>query len=163
VLPLIASDRILGLGGALGGFLARTGLRAGPDIAEMARGYASLRDAEARRAFLNTVRAVIDHSGQRVSAADRLYLSGMLPSLVVWGRRDPLIPAEHAEAAHALMPGSRLESFEEAGHFPQLDHPVRFGGVLREFLEETEPAEYDFSDEDLDELRERMLEHSRGE
>src|SRR5689334_4175831 len=42
VLPLIASQRVLGLGGALGAFLARTGLRAGPDIAEMARGYASL-------------------------------------------------------------------------------------------------------------------------
>jgi pimeloyl-ACP methyl ester carboxylesterase len=163
VLPLIASDRVLGLGGALGGFLARAGLRAGPDIAEMARGYASLGDAEARRAFLHTVRAVIDYSGQRVNAADRLYLSGMLPSLIVWGRRDPLIPAEHAEAAHALMPGSRLEIFEEAGHFPQLDDPVRFAGVLREFLEETEPAEYDFDDEDLDELRELMLEHSRGQ
>jgi pimeloyl-ACP methyl ester carboxylesterase len=162
VLPLIASERVLGFGGALGGFLARAGLRAGPDIAEMARGYASLGDAEARRAFLHTVRAVIDYSGQRVSAADRLYLSSMLPSLIVWGRRDPLIPAQHAEAAHGLMPGSRLEIFEQAGHFPQLDDPVRFGGVLREFLEETEPAELDFTDEDIDAMRERMLEHSRG-
>jgi pimeloyl-ACP methyl ester carboxylesterase len=162
VLPLIASERVLGLGGALGGFLARAGLRAGPDIAEMARGYASLGDAEARRAFLHTVRAVIDYSGQRVSAADRLYLSSMLPSLIVWGRRDPLIPAQHAEAAHGLMPGSRLEIFEQAGHFPQLDDPVRFGGVLREFLEETVPAELDFTDEDIDAMRERMLEHSRG-
>jgi pimeloyl-ACP methyl ester carboxylesterase len=162
VLPLIASERVLGFGGALGGFLARAGLRAGPDIAEMARGYASLGDAEARRAFLHTVRAVIDYSGQRVSAADRLYLSSMLPSLIVWGRRDPLIPAQHAEAAHGLMPGSRLEIFEQAGHFPQLDDPVRFGGVLREFLEETVPAELDFTDEDIDAMRERMLEHSRG-
>jgi pimeloyl-ACP methyl ester carboxylesterase len=162
VLPLIASERVLGLGGALGGFLARAGVRAGPDIAEMARGYASLADAEARRAFLHTVRAVIDYSGQRVSAVDRLYLTSMLPSLIVWGRRDPLIPAVHAEQAHRLMPGSRLEIFETAGHFPQLDDPVRFAGVLREFLEDTEPAEYDFDDEDLGELRERMLEHSRG-
>jgi len=163
VLPLIASQRVLGLGGALGAFLARTGLRAGPDIAEMARGYASLADAEARRAFLNTVRAVIDYNGQRVSAADRLYLSSMLPSMIVWGRRDPLIPADHAEAAHALMPGSRLEIFEEAGHFPQLDDPFRFAGVLREFLEETEAAEFEFTDEDFDAMRERMLAHSHGE
>src|SRR6478736_4047110 len=163
VLPLIASQRVLGLGGALGAFLARTGLRAGPDIAEMARGYASLADAEARRAFLNTVRAVIDYNGQRVSAADRLYLSSMLPSMIVWGRRDPLIPADHAEAAHALMPGSRLEIFEEAGHFPQLDDPFRFAGILREFLEETEAAEFEFTDEDFDAMRERMLAHSHGE
>jgi len=159
VLPLIASRRVVGLGGAVGQVLARVGLRAGPDIAEMARGYASLGDAEARSAFLHTVRAVIDYTGQRVSAADRLYLSSMLPSLIVWGRRDPLIPAVHGEEAHRLMPGSRLEIFEDAGHFPQLDDPIRFAAVLREFLEETEPAEFDFTDEDFDELRHRILEH----
>ena len=139
-LPLIASERVLGLGGALGGFLARVGLRAGPDIAEMARGYASLGDAEARGAFLHTVRAVIDYNGQRVSAADRLYLSSMLPSLIVWGRRDPLIPAIHAEAAHELMPGSRLEIFEDVGHFPQSEAPDRFTDVLLDFVTTTEPA-----------------------
>jgi pimeloyl-ACP methyl ester carboxylesterase len=159
VLPLIASQRVLAWGGAVGQILSRFGLRAGPDIAEMARGYASLADSEARSAFLHTVRAVIDHNGQRVSAADRLYLSSMLPSLIVWGRRDPLIPATHGEAAHRLMPGSRLEIFERAGHFPQLDDPIRFAAVLREFLEETEPAQFDFTDEDFDELRHRILEH----
>jgi pimeloyl-ACP methyl ester carboxylesterase len=128
----------------------------------MARGYSSLADAEARSAFLHTVRAVIDYTGQRVSAADRLYLTSMLPSLIVWGRRDPLIPAAHGEEAHRLMPGSRLEIFEEAGHFPHLDDPIRFAAVLREFLDETEPAEYDFDDEDLAELRRLMLEHSGG-
>ncbi len=162
VLPLIASERVLGLGGAVGDVLARVGLSAGPDIAEMARGYASLGDAEARSAFLQTVRAVIDYNGQRVSAADRLYLSSMLPSLIIWGRRDPLIPAAHGESAHRDMPGSRLEIFEEAGHFPQLDDPLRFAGILREFLEETEGAEFDFTDEDFDSMRERMLAHSRG-
>jgi pimeloyl-ACP methyl ester carboxylesterase len=159
VLPLLVHERVLGAGGAVGQVLARLGLRAGPDIAEMARGYASLGDAEARAAFLHTVRAVIDHNGQRVSAADRLYLSSMLPALIVWGRRDPLIPAAHGEFAHAQMPGSRLEIFEEAGHFPHLDDPIRFAAVLREFLEETEPAEFDFTDADFDELRHRILEH----
>ena len=72
-------------------------------------------------------------------------------------------PPDHAEAAHALMPGSRLEIFEETGHFPQLDDPFRFAGILREFLEETEAAEFDFTDEDFDAMRERMLARSRGE
>jgi pimeloyl-ACP methyl ester carboxylesterase len=159
VLPLLAHQRVLGAGGAVGQVLARLGLRAGPDIAEMARGYASLGDAEARAAFLHTVRAVIDYTGQRVSAADRLYLASLLPTLIVWGRRDPLIPAVHGEFAHGRMPGSRLEIFEDAGHLPQLDDPIRFAALLREFLEETEPAEFEFSDEDLDELRQRMLDH----
>src|SRR3989442_1708301 len=63
VLPLIASARVLGLGAAVGQALDRVGLRAGPDLAEMARGYASLGDAEARQAFLHTLRAVIDPTG----------------------------------------------------------------------------------------------------
>jgi len=162
VLPLLANDRVLGAGEAVGQFLSRVGLRAGPDIAEMARGYASLADADARQAFLHSVRAVIDLNGQRVSAADRLYLASMVPSLIIWGRRDPLIPAAHGEFAHGEMPGSRLEIFEEAGHFPHLDNPIRFAAVLRDFLEDTEPAQFDFTDEDFDALRERILEHSRG-
>jgi pimeloyl-ACP methyl ester carboxylesterase len=160
VLPLLVHERVLGAGGAVGQVLARLGLRAGPDIAEMARGYASLGDAEARAAFLHTVRAVIDYTGQRVSAADRLYLTSLLPTLIVWGRKDPLIPATHGEFAHGQMPGSRLEIFEEAGHFPHLDDPIRFGAVLREFLEETEPSEFEFSAADIEELRERIIQHS---
>ena len=100
--------------------------------------------------------------GQRVSAADRLYLASMIPSLIVWGRHDPLIPAAHGEFAHGEMPDSRLDIFEDAGHFPHLDEPVRFAAALRDFMEETEPAEFDFSDEDLASLRERILEHSAG-
>jgi pimeloyl-ACP methyl ester carboxylesterase len=161
VLPLLAHRRVLGLGDAVGQILARVGLRAGPDIAEMARGYASLADDDARRAFLHSVRAVIDLNGQRVSAADRLYLASMVPSLIVWGRRDPLIPAAHGEFAHGEMPGSRLDIFEDGGHFPHLDDPIRFAAALRDFLEEAEPAEFDFSDEDLAALRHRLLEHSR--
>lgn len=162
VLPLMAHQRVLGVGDAVGHLLARIGLSAGPDIAEMARGYASLGDDDARRAFLHSVRAVIDYGGQRVSAADRLYLASMVPSLIVWGRRDPLIPAAHGEFAHGEMPGSRLDIFEDAGHFPHLDEPVRFAAALRDFMQETEPAEFDFSDEDLASLRERILEHSAG-
>jgi pimeloyl-ACP methyl ester carboxylesterase len=157
VLPLIASERILGAGAAVGRAIGAAGLRLGSDLAEMARGYASLADADARRAFLHTLRAVIDISGQRVSATDRLYLGSMMPALIVWGRRDPLIPVRHAGTAQRGMPGSRLEVFDDAGHFPHLDDPVRFAAVLSDFLEATEPAEYEFTDDDLADLRARLL------
>jgi pimeloyl-ACP methyl ester carboxylesterase len=146
------------VGEAIGQALGRLGLEAGHDLAEMTRGYASLSDAEARSAFLHTLRAVIDHTGQRVSANDRLYLAQMLPALIVWGRRDPLIPVGHAAVAHEGMPGSRLEIFDGSGHFPHLEEPVRFARVLIDFIESTDPAELEFSDEDLNMLRERMLE-----
>src|SRR3954447_8567026 len=157
VLPLIASRRVLDAGIMVGDVLRRAGLRAAPDLAEMARGYATLGDAEARQAFLHTLRAVLEPTGQRVSATDRLYLAQMVPTLILWGRRDPLIPCEHGEAAHKAMPGSQLEIFEESGHFPHIDQPLRFARALIDFIETTEPADFEFSEADLAEFRERLL------
>jgi pimeloyl-ACP methyl ester carboxylesterase len=140
LLPLIFAPPLLRAGGAIAGFLGKLGLRRGPDAEEVARGIASFEDAHARAAFVHTCRAVIDPSGQRVSARDRLYLSEGMPTLIVWGTEDRIIPAHHGHAAHELMPGSRLELFGGAGHFPHRDDPVRFVEVMREFLESTDPA-----------------------
>ena len=49
----------------------------------------------------------------------------------------------------------------ETGHFPQLEEPVRFARVLIDFIENTDPAEFEFSDRDLDMLRERVLKCAR--
>lgn len=146
VLPLIAANWSLSAGQAVAGALGRLGLRAGSDLAEMARGYGSLADREARAAFLHTLRAVIEPGGQRVSAIDRLYLAEEMPSLIVWGKRDPLIPVSHAQNAHDAMPGSLLEIFEDSGHFPQLDDPIRFAALVAEFIDSTEPAVLDAQD-----------------
>jgi pimeloyl-ACP methyl ester carboxylesterase len=141
VLPLLTSGAVLSAGQAVGSLLVRLGLRPANDLAEIARGYASLGDARGRRAFLHTLRAVIDPLGQRVSASDRLYLAAEMPSLIVWGGRDPVIPVEHARDAHAAMPGSRLEILGGAGHFPHLDDPRMVAGSLRALIADSEPAE----------------------
>jgi pimeloyl-ACP methyl ester carboxylesterase len=132
---------------------ARLGLRVRTDLGEMVRGFLSLGDAEARAAFLHTLRAVVDPQGQRVSGRDRLYLAANLPTLLVWGERDPIIPVAHAHAAHAAMPGSRLEVFAASGHFPHMDDTMRFVDVLGEFLATTDPAQLD-----PETLRSRILE-----
>ena len=113
------------------------GLRTGPDVAEIARGYASLSNAEGRAAFIHTVRAVIDPMGQRINASDRIYLASKMPTLIVWGCRDRIIPVDHAEPAHEGMPGSRLDLFEESGHFPHLDEPLLFARTLAQFFAES--------------------------
>jgi pimeloyl-ACP methyl ester carboxylesterase len=130
-------------GGAVARGLRAIGLRPSADVAEVARGYSSLADPERRAAFLATVRSVIGTGGQKIQAVDRLYLAEGMPVLIVWGEQDPIIPARHGEAAHAAIPGSRLEVFEGAGHLPQLEQPARFVAVLDRFLEETEPAHFD--------------------
>jgi len=75
VLPLLAATRLLTAGRIAGGLLGRLGLRAGTDIEEIARGHATLADAETRSAFVQTLRSVVEPGGQRVNAANRLYLA----------------------------------------------------------------------------------------
>ena len=131
------------VGSALGRGLSAIGLRPNADVAEVARGYASLSDPERRAAFLGSLRGVVGTRGQRVDASDRLYLAEAVPVLIVWGARDSIIPVRHAEDAHTAIPGSRLEVFDDVGHLPQLEAPGRFIAVLERFLRETEPAHFD--------------------
>jgi pimeloyl-ACP methyl ester carboxylesterase len=88
-----------------------------------------------------------------VNASDRLYLAQNVPFMIVWGERDPIIPVAHAHAAHAAMPGSRLEVFGASGHFPHMDDAVQFVSVLDDFLATTCPARLD-----PETLRSRILE-----
>lgn len=114
----------------------------GRDSENLLRVVEVLPDATARSAFLRTLRAVIDARGQVITMLDRCYLTSGMPTLLMWGTRDPIIPFHHAEIAHAAMPGSRLEVFDDAGHFPHHHDPARFVAVLRDFLATTQPSSY---------------------
>jgi len=140
VLPLLTSTQLLGVGRRLGGLLRRARLAPDGDLDVLARGFASLDNTGSRQAFLHTVRAVIEPSGQRVSAHDRLALAAVIPSMIVWGERDSIIPVAHGEAAHEAMPGSRLEVFAGAGHVPHDADPDRFAAVLTDFCNTTDGA-----------------------
>ena len=98
-----------------------------------------LEQAGGRKAFVETLRAVIDARGQRVSAVDRLYLLGPVPSLIVWGERDNTIPIEHGRAAHAAIPNSRFATLPRAAHFPHLEDPDGLADALIDFIAETRP------------------------
>ncbi len=134
VLPVLASgwvrDRLESAGRALGA----VGLKPGADAREVWTGFSSLGDADTRRAFLATTRAVIDPGGQTVTAHDYLPDARPVPTLVVWGTKDRMIPAWHATAASAAIDDCRVELFQGAGHFPHLDDPDRFAGLVREFV-----------------------------
>lgn len=110
-----------------------------PRLEETWRAYVGLTQSGNRTAFIKTLRSVIDLGGQSVSAHDRLYLAAALPTLIVWGDRDAIIPVSHAYDAHEAMPGSRLEIIEGVGHFAHVEAPDRFLEVLRDFLATTEP------------------------
>jgi pimeloyl-ACP methyl ester carboxylesterase len=57
-----------------------------------------------------------------------------MPTLVVGGLADRVIPPAAAISYHRRIPGSRLEIFERTGHVPQLERPLRFNRLLDEFL-----------------------------
>ena len=154
MLPLLASKALVNTGARLGSLIGKLGLRTGKDVAEMAAGLASLQDIETRRAFVHTARSVIDVGGQRVDATDKLYLAETVPTLIMWGDCDPIIPARHGIRAHELMPGSRLRIFEGAGHFPHHDDTAGFVTTLADFVATTQPSE-----PDEDRLRRLVVEH----
>lgn len=57
-----------------------------------------------------------------------------IPTLIVWGMKDRVVPVEAAIGYHRLIRGSRLELFERTGHVPQMERPARFNQLLDEFL-----------------------------
>jgi pimeloyl-ACP methyl ester carboxylesterase len=116
------------------------------DLAEAGEAMLALRDVQARRAFLQTLRGVADTRGQLITAIDRLYLANAVPMLVIWGSRDPIVPSAHADTVHRIVPTARVEVFDGAGHWPHLDDPDRFCAVLLDFLASTAPAAYDGTD-----------------
>ncbi|WP_435203172.1 alpha/beta fold hydrolase [Janibacter sp. GS2] len=141
VLSLAASGWVLTRAGAVGRTLGRMGWRPGADTTAIWFGFSSLGDRASRQAFLKTTRAVIDVGGQSISAHDHLTDTTPPPTLIVWGSKDRMIPPHHAIQAQASVPGSRVELFDGAGHFPHLDDPVRFADLLEEFILSTEQDE----------------------
>jgi pimeloyl-ACP methyl ester carboxylesterase len=131
--PLV--DRATDVGRQLG----RRNIRS-PKLAEMWRAYSSLAGATNRKAFVRTMRGVIEPTGQTVNASDRLYLAAHVPTMIVWGDQDGIIPVAHAHAAHDLIPTSRLEIIEGVGHFPHVEQPDTFAALLVDFLESSQPA-----------------------
>jgi pimeloyl-ACP methyl ester carboxylesterase len=125
---------------------AVSGVARGVYARAVVRALRPLGQPAARTAFLQTLRAVIDRHGQRVSARDRLYLLESFPTLIVWGERDNTIPVAHGREAHEAIPGSRFETLPRAAHFPNLEDPGGLAAVLRDFLQTTEPARIDDAD-----------------
>ncbi len=135
VLPLIASRWLRDVGDTALNYWGKLGLPPiSPSSDEAWRNLSTLADAPTRSAFLATSRSVIDLFGQTVSAQNRLPRLASVPSLLVWGARDRIVPSSHLQTARAALPSAMVEIFDRSGHFPHLDEPDRFAAVLEAFL-----------------------------
>ena len=79
---------------------------------------------------------------RQIAQADRgytdeiepLYPQINVPTLIVWGTADEWIPVDQARQLHRLIPGSRIELIEDAGHLVQEDRPNELNDVLARWL-----------------------------
>jgi pimeloyl-ACP methyl ester carboxylesterase len=67
-----------------------------------------------------------------------------LPTLIVWGRNDRIVPPADAYGYARHLRNSRVVIFDRCGHCPQLERPMRFNRLLDQFLQapdgEVQPA-----------------------
>jgi pimeloyl-ACP methyl ester carboxylesterase len=142
ILPLLQFPGARVAGRCMFKLLELLGTDTGLDADHLLAMFEALPDARTRRAFLRALRSAVDWRGQAITMLDRCYLARFIPTLLVWGARDAVIPSRQARIAHVAMPGSRLEVFERAGHFPHLTDGARFLSLVRDFLATTAAARY---------------------
>lgn len=119
----------------------RTTARRLASVHELSYSYATLADPHARRAFVSLIRGVVDWTGQRIDASRRMRIAQDVPTMVVWGDADVIIPVGHGLRAAAELAVDRFEVFPGAGHFPHLEQPDRFVELVQDFLRDTAPAD----------------------
>jgi pimeloyl-ACP methyl ester carboxylesterase len=146
LLRLATRPRLVGGIAASGARLRARGNSTGVYLQAVARALGPLQEKGSRQAFLETLRSVIDVHGQRVSARDRLYLLGEMPTLIAWGERDRTIPIAHGLEAQHSIPNCRFETLPKAAHFPNLEDPEGLAAILDDFLATTRPAHIDDSE-----------------
>ncbi len=86
-------------------------------------------------------RALFDVTGQREVLLDELHTVAM-PTLVVWGAYDYVLPAYQGQAAVDRLPAGQLSVLPDCGHLPHVECPDRFAAVLSEFLTEHQHPEH---------------------
>lgn len=122
---------------------AQLGLLDRHEVREAGRVLHGLRDASTRKAFLRTLRSVVDVRGQAVSSRDRLYLTAPIPMMLVWGTHDHILPVAHAHTAVEDLPGCHLQVVPQAGHLPHQTDPAGFVAAVEEFVNSTTPVPHD--------------------
>jgi pimeloyl-ACP methyl ester carboxylesterase len=143
LMPLFGVPPVRMAGRVAADVLRRFSTALGRDAEELLAVFDALPDTSARRAILRTLRSGVDWRGQVITMLDRAYLAEGLPTLLVWGRHDAVIPLGHGRLAHAAMPGSEFEIFDDAGHFPHHADPERFAELVSDFIRRTKPSPFD--------------------
>jgi pimeloyl-ACP methyl ester carboxylesterase len=102
------------------------------------RDYELAREPGATRAFLKMLRAMANRHGAKPEFYKRSLEHAAklrVPTLVVWGEQDRVLPVEYAPVAAKTIPGAQLQLFDPCGHFPMLERSEEFYALLLGFLQ----------------------------
>jgi len=101
--------------------------------ADCSRAYAAHHNTPARLQHL----VDLGHDIVRELASGRLMQDAPtlhIPTLILWGRQDRLVPVSHGLALQRRVAGSQLYLFDDCGHCPQLERPAEFCAAVERFL-----------------------------
>jgi pimeloyl-ACP methyl ester carboxylesterase len=104
--------------------------------ARIDRAFALARRAHGPTVMVDLCRSLGTFRGVRRPWRDALIAAtatAAVPTLVVWGSNDLILPAIHLEAAKRLLPHARTYLFDNTGHMPQIERAAEFAQLIREF------------------------------
>jgi pimeloyl-ACP methyl ester carboxylesterase len=81
-----------------------------------------------------TIRSTLMGFSAQDQFEDKKLPSVRVPTLVIWGRDDELIPLARGEAFHQGIAGSKMVVIDQCGHLPQVEKPADFNRALMDFL-----------------------------
>jgi pimeloyl-ACP methyl ester carboxylesterase len=97
------------------------------------RGYAApFYDLGSRHAFIATGQSIVDTNGPKMGLA---YRGIAQPTLIVWCRRDRIVPVATGRRLARVLPNARLAILNKCNHLPQDEVPAALLSTLLPFLE----------------------------
>ncbi len=89
---------------------------------------------EYRKTVRATVSATLDSFKKDLPFVDDKLARIKVPTLIIWGRHDRIIPLEYAEKFHKGISGSKLVVMDDTGHVPQMERPKEFARAVKRFV-----------------------------
>jgi pimeloyl-ACP methyl ester carboxylesterase len=111
--------------------------------ARLATALAVAREPHAARVMLELVRGLGTWRGVRPQWRAELLAAVVtlgLPTLVIWGDRDVILPVRHLANARSRFPQARTHVFADCGHMPQIERADEFEALIRRFWSEAGAA-----------------------
>lgn len=90
-----------------------------------------------REAMLATARQMVPRDVESLTAR---YAAITVPTLLIWGRQDPIVPLNVGQRLVDCLPSARLHVLDSCGHCPHEEHPEQTAGLINEFLAQINPT-----------------------